>query len=108
MLQAQGNKPMKTYSIEVPPSATTELTGVALLVRDTIRGHVWDMACDKAGRPMAITRDGKPYPAMPVLLKPMHAFARRFLGVNPLSSQSPLTGAPSRAGKNRRQAHFSG
>jgi hypothetical protein len=69
----------KTYDIEVPACAVTAATGVALLVADTIRGHRWDMACDKAGRPLAITRDGKSYPTLPVLLRPMHAFARRFL-----------------------------
>lgn len=69
----------KSYEIEVPSIAETDLTGVALIVMDTIRGHRWHMACDKAGRPLAITRDGKSYPTLATQLLPMHRFAVRFL-----------------------------
>ncbi len=69
----------KSYDIEVPAIAETAVTGVALLVADTIRGHRWHIACDNAGRPLAITRDGKPYPTLPNLLRPIHKFAVRFL-----------------------------
>lgn len=69
----------KTYDIEVPSNAETAVTGVALTVADTIRGHRWHMACDCKGRPLALTRDGKPYPCLPVMLRPMQSFAARFL-----------------------------
>lgn len=69
------------YSILVPPIYETQLTGHALTISDRIRGHDWSMRCDNAGRPLAITRNGNPYPTLPRLLNPMHRFARRFLGI---------------------------
>ena len=70
----------KTYEIELPSIVETQLTGRALLVRDTIRGTVWEMDCDSGGRPLAIRRSGKNYPTMPTILSPMYRFARNFLG----------------------------
>jgi hypothetical protein len=69
----------KSYDIEVPSIAQTQLTGLALIVRDTIRGVTWEMHCDNCGRPLAIRRNGVPYPTMINALLPMHRFAARFL-----------------------------
>lgn len=69
----------KEYQIEVPALAMMAVTGVALVVVDTIHGHEWRMECDGAGRPLRITRDGESYPTLPNLLRPMHRFAQRFL-----------------------------
>ena len=69
----------KSYEIEVPSIAETAVTGVALVVNDTIRGHAWRMLCDSAGRPLALRRDGKPVASVPTALQPMLRFAARFL-----------------------------
>ena len=69
----------KSYDIEVPSIAETSLTGVALVVADTIRGQRWRIACDTAGRPLAVTRNGKSHSYLPKQLHPMRNFAVKFL-----------------------------
>jgi len=71
----------KSYDIEVPAIYVTQLTGVALTVSDTIRGHKWVMECDTGARPLSITRDGVSQSSLQPMLRPMHRFARRFLNV---------------------------
>jgi hypothetical protein len=77
------------YNLEVPSIAETQITGRYLTVSKVIRGIEWQMDCDAAARPLAIRRNGKPYPTLPVLLNPMHRFARRFLGARPGGSARP-------------------
>ena len=69
----------KTYDVLVPSILETQITGRALTVCDTIHGVRWEMDCDTGARPLAIRRNGKPYPTLAVMLRPMHRFATRFL-----------------------------
>lgn len=69
------------YDLEVPSIVETQLTGVALTISKTIRGVEWRMTCDSGARPLAILRNGKSYPTLATMLRPMHRAAAKFLNV---------------------------
>ena len=55
--------------------------GIKCIISGTVRGARWSIQCDRGGRPLAITRNGKPYPSLPNILRPMHRAAEKYLGV---------------------------